>query len=317
VDSAATGVAEAFGLGRVLGGWEPVTGGASHLLWRLRTESGSYAVKRLNRSREAWWTADHLVATAVEQAAYAAGISMPRPVPPVRPTVGLLADIEVAGEQVSFLVHEWCEPLGAVPVPLEWVGRTLAALHGLGLDPGVALVREPHPVDEWISWLDGSDLAEAVRAYLPDIALAVDLVLAVGEVGRPVLTHRDLKPDNVLCTAAGPVLVDWDGAGRDTAEWEAARVALAFARTGAGWDEGRFRRLLAAYGQPMPTDGSAFAGYFREALGGAAWMLWRALGHRPVTPPERAAAAAHALSILAELRLSLRALDTWTAWLGG
>jgi hypothetical protein len=40
-------------------------------------------------------------------------------------------------------------------------------------------------------------------------------------------------------------------------------------------------------------------------------MVWRALGHRPVTTPEQAAAHTHALELLADLRTSLGRLDSW------
>jgi hypothetical protein len=134
-----------------------------------------------------------------------------------------------------------------------------------------------------------------------------------------VLTHRDVKPDNVLRTPAGAILLDWDGAGPDVAEWEATRAALAFSRVGAGWDRAGFTRVLRAYraagGRRIPPEPGSFTGLLQGQLGGAAWMLWRALGHRPVSPPERAAAHDHTLTILADLRLALRHLDTWTGWL--
>ena len=131
-------------------------------------------------------------------------------------------------------------------------------------------------VEEWRDWLGGAtseisaDFVAEVRAFLPDIARAKDLVeqpsWRPGDRLSPVFTFRDVKPDNVLLTSASPELVDWDGAGLDFAEWELPR-------------------------------------------------LWRALGHRPVTPAEQAAAHEHTLEFLAELRTSLDRLDQWACWL--
>jgi aminoglycoside phosphotransferase (APT) family kinase protein len=329
--TAADAVAAAFGLGTVRGPWEPVPGGRAHRLWKLRTSAGVWAVKRLNRSREPWWLADHVIAAEIEEVASRCGIAMPRPVPPLRPAAPLLADIPVDGTLASFLVHEWCPgtALPAVDVPpavLDWVGATLAALHALPVALRLADVppRETHPAAEWATWLDGDgEFIATVRAYLPDVARATEIVdRAAPLVGReliPVFTHRDVKPDNVLLAPASPVLVDWDGAGRDVAEWEATRAALAFSRSATGWSADAFARVLRAYeaagGRRIAPVTASFAGLLATQLGGAAWMLWRALGHRPVTPAERAADHGHTLEILADLRASLGQLDHWASWL--
>ncbi|AOS64152.1 phosphotransferase [Actinoalloteichus hymeniacidonis] len=234
----ADAVASAFGLGAVLGEWEPVLGGRSHRSWRLTTVRGEWIVKRLNRSREPWWLAWH----------------------------GWLAES---------------------PVEIE---------------PG---------------------FVHAVGDYLPDIArateIAADAAAQLGTTLDLVFTHRDVKPDNILCTPTSPLLVDFDGAGLDVAQWEITRAALAFARTPSGWDHDHARRILRAYraadGYPVSADPAAFAGLLRSRLGGASWMLFRALGHRPVTGPERAAAREHVLELLADLRGSLRRIEEWTTLL--
>ncbi|MGM1058826.1 phosphotransferase family protein [Saccharothrix sp. Mg75] len=304
-------VARAFDLGEVLD-HVPVTGGASHLVWRLRTSRGTWAAKRLNRSRESWWTDAYRVSAAVQRDALDRGLPMPRPVRPLVEAEPLLADVD--GH--SWLVHEWHDPVPPSPV-LPWVGATLAALHALpaGGTPGW----RPHPVDEWLTWLDESPgpLTDAVRGHLPDIAEAVALIGSHDPADlTPVRTHGDVKPDNVLHTAAGPLLVDWDGAGEDHAEWELTRSALAFAGL---TDRAAFTTVVEAYesagGRRPPATTASFAGHLGTCLGGAAWMLWRALGHRPVTPAERAAAGPHALRLLADLRTSLASLPEWTTWL--
>ncbi|ASO21190.1 Ser/Thr protein kinase RdoA (MazF antagonist) [Actinoalloteichus hoggarensis] len=379
-DRSAAAVAAAFGLGTVLDEWESVHGGRSHRSWRLRTSEGDWIVKRLNRSRESWWLADHTIAAEIELAAVRRGISMPRPVPPRDPVAPLLADLTIDGGPASFLVHEWCSgraPTAADITPdlADWVGWTLADLHSLSPDVPVDAVppQTVHSVGEWAAWLDGAapDVAPgflgSVRTRLPDVERAVEIVTAAltgpGRGLTPVRTHRDVKPDNVLLTRTAPILVDWDGAGPDVAEWEAVRAASAFGRaaaspaaaavspsssasptatapgpaTGGGRPPGLppanppaasraaagdrhvFGRVLRAYtarsGRRIAPTTDAFAGLLRTQLGGAAWMLFRALGHRPVTPLERAAAHDHALELLADLHVSLTEIPTWTRWL--
>lgn len=334
--AAATAVARAFALGPAVGGLRPVTGGRSHLMWKLRTERGVWAVKQMNRSREPWWIADYIVAADVEQVAFGQGIAMPRPMHPVHPVAPLLTDIAVGGVDLSFRVHEWCagrtlDDAAVSAETLEWVGTTLAALHALPVARSAADASryEPHGTDEWAAWLaddageDRADFIARVRGFLPDIAEAKGLVDQASWQPRgqlsPVFTHRDVKPDNVLLTSRSPVLVDWDGAGLDFAEWEVPRAALAFSRRGGGWHQPSFDRVVRTYqsltGRRIPPVTASFAGVLRLQLGAAALLLWRALGHRPVTPAERAAAHEHTLEFLNELRTSLQQLDRWAHWL--
>jgi Ser/Thr protein kinase RdoA (MazF antagonist) len=306
-------VAAAFGLGDVVEPRAPVTGGRSHLVWRLRTSRGTWAVKRLNRSREDWWMRDYLVAAQVQLDAYSRGFPMPRPVHPLEPAAPLLADVRVGDEVASYLVHEWHDGGPLTTDASAWVGTTLASLHRQAVD-GIA-DGPPHPVEEWREWLDEApnDFTAAVRAHLPDIAEAWSIATAPADL-TPVNTHRDVKPDNVLETSAGPLLLDWDGAGVEYAEWELTRAAVYFSRLGE--DRAAFDRVIKSYeaagGRRPPASPTSFAGLLRVYLGGAAWMVWRALGHRPVTPAERAAAHTHALELLADLRTSLTRLDDWT-----
>ncbi|GAB2997421.1 hypothetical protein GCM10027184_60760 [Saccharothrix stipae] len=305
-------VAAAFGLGDVVEPWTPVAGGRSHLVWRLRTMRGTWAVKRLNRSREDWWLRDYLVSAEVQLDAWARGFPMPRPVHPLEPAAPLLADVRVGDEVASYLVHEWHDGGPVTSDVSAWVGRVLASLHRLPAEtaPGYP----PHPVEEWREWLDEApnDFTDAVRGYLPDIAEA-GVIAARTDGLTPVATHRDVKPDNVLETPGGPLLLDWDGAGPDHAEWELTRAALHFSRLGE--DRAAFDAVIGSYeaagGRRPPASPTSFAGLLRVYLGGAAWMVWRALGHRPVTEPERAAAHTHALELLSDLRTSLNRLDGW------
>lgn len=303
-------------------------------MWRLETTAGVWAVKQLNRSRETWWMNDYLIAAEVEQAAWGSGIAMPRPLEPVNPAAALLADVAVDGAVVSFRVHQWCEGRVLDDVGfevLQWVGETLATLHALpvGLNFADAVVYEPHELHEWQQWLTDVPgdvpvgFVRAVRAYLLDIARAKEIIDQARSDSRgqmtSVFTHRDVKPDNVLLTPTSPILVDWDEAGPDFAEWEVTRAALAFSRRDGGWDQRRFDRVVRTYqaasGREICPLPDSFMGVLRHQLGAAAFLLFRALGHRPVSDAERSAAYGYALEFLAELRASLEQLPRWTGWL--
>lgn len=331
----AAAVAQRFELGEPLGPLRAVDGGRSHRMWRLATESGVWAVKELNRSREPWWIEDYLIAARIEQCAWDSALPMPRPRSPREPAAPLLADIDLDGTPTSFRVHEWLDgrhPTHADPVDPRWVGETLARLHRLpvALDPAGANRYEPYGAQDWRIWLEQSpdDVPSAfldeVGTRLPEVARAKEIIddAAAGDArasATPVFTHRDVKPDNVLLTARGPVLLDWDGAGLDLAESETLRAALAFSREPAGWDRARFSAVVRSYhaagGARIPAEQAVFEGVLRSQLGAAAFLLWRALGHRPAAPAERQAAYQHTLELLDALHDSLCALETWTSWL--
>src|SRR5205814_4360848 len=115
-------------------------GGAVAQRWRLRTDGGTWMVK-IYASPAAWEREQMRDAGALELAAHAAGVAMPRPVVPPGPAIGLWQAVRPGYARVA----EWVDgtPPSANTVPRAgWLGRTLATLDRLGLpaDParGVA-----------------------------------------------------------------------------------------------------------------------------------------------------------------------------------
>jgi serine/threonine protein kinase len=164
-----------------------------------------------------------------------------------------------------------------------------------------------YPFDSWHEWLKGHDTAFAqVRQHLPTVAAALKYLSRPSPALTPVATHRDIKPDNVLLTVTGPLLLDWDSAGPDTAEHELLRSALAM-----GFEQQRpFARTIAAYrragGRPIRADPALFHGVVDGQLRTAEWLLWRALGHRGDDTATRAQAGTECLARLRGAAKSLR-----------
>ncbi|GIE82203.1 hypothetical protein Aph02nite_81530 [Actinoplanes philippinensis] len=175
-----------------------------------------------------------------------------------------------------------------------------------------------YPLSSWHEWLDEQDIAftREVREHLPTVAAALDHLARPGPPLTTVASHRDVKPDNVLLTADGPMLLDWDSAGPEIAEHEILRSAPAM-----GFEARRaFERTITAYlragGRPLPADPAVFHGIVDAQLQTAEWLLWRALGHRGDGPGERARAAGECLARLRGAAKSLRRIPEWTRRLG-
>jgi thiamine kinase-like enzyme len=122
----------------------------------------------------------------------------------------------------------------------------------------------PVPPEKWLAWLGegertGMSWAQPLRANL-DLVLNQSRRVAETFRSTPpyVLTHLDVEPQNVLVTGTGPVLIDWDATGPDSAALQAAFVFVEFARrSGAEPDPGALRRshdaYVAAGGQPLTS----------------------------------------------------------------
>jgi hypothetical protein len=187
------------------------------------------------------------VAMAFERRALAAGVDMPRPIPPTDPVVGWLA----SKNGRLFRAYEWIDnrALRSEDDIADWLGRTMALVHRLQPmhQPGLpdwwhGAIRPQATWAEWFteaerrgkSW---SGLAhECLPSILDTAARIVELSAAAPDVVR---THGDFKTHNMIMTSTGPLLVDWDSAAL-----EAGRVAYMF---GAG-ERDRVSRILRSYG---------------------------------------------------------------------
>ncbi|WP_205856015.1 phosphotransferase, partial [Phytoactinopolyspora endophytica] len=125
-------VLAAFGLSGTAVEMSPVSGAWSNRVYRLNTDSASYAVKQMrNPWRDPRWRDWLDAAWEFEQRVLAAGVPMPEPIP--NPADGgCLAWVESAGggERVPVRMHRWVDGNVPGPGPVDrevaaWVGRTL------------------------------------------------------------------------------------------------------------------------------------------------------------------------------------------------
>jgi Ser/Thr protein kinase RdoA (MazF antagonist) len=245
-------LAELFGLGRVDVPPAYVTRGAMGEVWRLETAAGRWAVKW----QFPWVSTEPRPADlAVQRAAAAAGIPLPRPVT----TPDDAAVVPVDGRPAR--VYEWADlgPPLTVPVPpavAAEAGRLLGLLHGLRLPP-------VGPPDPWYTEIQPDSywpglIARATAAGAPwagRLAAAAGLIAGLGArlvapAGQPLLTcHRDFNPDNVLPAAAdGRLLVlDWENSGPLSPVRELGYAVCTWCAGGGRFDPAAADALLASY----------------------------------------------------------------------
>ncbi|MFP8887278.1 aminoglycoside phosphotransferase/kinase family protein [Streptomyces mangrovi] len=327
-------VAAAFGLGRPLGRWRPLSNGGHPSDSRVLSTTRGRWVVRTDRLLGDWHRGHAHRVHRLESAAWRAGIPMPRPLEPPAPAIGYWHNPE--GETLV-RVSRWLDgrdlrQLGtssraSLPEAARWAGAVLARIALLGTESDAGPEDEPalhSPADwhEWVAEAEAADhpVAAPARSLLPVIGEATALVREA-RLNRPptVLVHGDTSQANVLRTPAGYALIDWEGARADVPWWEAVNVAFRLATPfngpAAEGDPRVVRPLIAAYldrgGPAGPADVSAFAGMLHSQLAVVAWCLWLALGHRRVDPARRAFGLRIVASAAQDMPRVVRSLDGW------
>lgn len=233
-------IAESFSLGSARGsmrlaaeGW-----GGHNKVYRLETSAGSFAIKRYGRR-----PADvDGAAFGVELAALDGGY---RWLGLSRAPTGAVGRRSTAPCSEC---HSWVDGAAkeneqATVADAAAMGRIVGRLHALAIPaPAVRPVRPPGP-DRWREVIGAGKARDAIWATR--LAEGLDLVVDVSGQPRPVDlgagelvgSHRDLNAHNVLFSAGGLCLIDWDAAGPAWPRWERADFARRWAERGGGFYE--------------------------------------------------------------------------------
>lgn len=325
-------VAERLGLGTSRRPATVLKADEGNWAWTVSTDSGVWVVKVRDN-----WADDHSGvierAGQLEIAAWRAGIAVPEPFLSDAAAVGVWQPIDEHHHASAqrFLVGEHPEsPL--TPAIASWTGATIAALERLAIPAGPAVDYAfiAHPESDWDGWLaqavDLGVLDRIPAQALKTAARYINPITAAAVASPPekIMVHSDISLLNILVTADGPVLLDFDGAAPGVPWWEL--ISTAFGVDGEDVRTVEPARatvdnMLSGYvdagGTVGPTDETAFTGMLAGRLASTAWELWMARGHRGGGPELQA-------EFTRAVRISVGALSTmvdstreWTTWLRG
>jgi Ser/Thr protein kinase RdoA (MazF antagonist) len=313
----------AFAISGQVRGVAPVDGAWSNQVYRLTTTAGVFAVKLL---RNPWanprWQDWLAAAWEFELLAFRRGVAMPEPIPSAADD-GPVAWVD----DVPVRLHRWVDgtPLLSGPVApdvADWAGRTLATLHSLAVTaadrsafPGPALstatadawpelaVRAagapPHFRRHW---------ADRVMAVWPAVQTIAELARVPADAAAEVMTHGDIDQKNIVLSAGGPVLCDWDVAMPMQPRRELADVAMSMAGFTSPPVARQVVRAYAATGMPVADLGPAdLAQSLVASLDWVEFNISRAVGARPGTPAEVARSNELVPALLAALPAGVEA----------
>ena len=144
--------------------------------------------------------------------------------------------------------------------PIDWVevGAMVAHLHAC---PEAEIVHVsahyPTPPCTSFPWWDFEALLDEIGADLDAAARSgIDRVIADdtwrAQVRQVVLCHGDVHPGNVIATAAGPVLLDWDLLSLGPRAWDHGPLMTWTARWGG--EPGVYEAFAEGYGSTLTTD---------------------------------------------------------------
>jgi Ser/Thr protein kinase RdoA (MazF antagonist) len=292
---AAAAIAQAFGLSQPIRDLVPHRYRTSPT-WLLETRDARFLVKLVpvaGREEQVQQAA------LFERQVAESGVDTPRVVLPVGEAVGSAAAVDGVG---WVRVYQWVDgrDLHDDDDVTHWLARTLATIHAI--EPVTApepFIYGLHPSEQWNRWLEAGERAAkpwapVLRGALPAIReMSGWISAALNRADDYVLTHRDVEPWNVMMAADGPVLIDWDPAGPDSASLETCHAAYAFATRGSQPKPGRLADDLAATitayigaGGTIRPDGDLFARRIGMRINRLGWRLSISVGAEPLGPNE-------------------------------
>jgi thiamine kinase-like enzyme len=245
-------ICSAFHLGNPVNDIVPVRGGLIHRMWRLDTNSGSYAIKELDaaimkrpRIHESYIQSEEISA-ALKRQNIPAETALINNMISLFETGGAIVMVYpwINGRTLTFneITSDHAKQIGRLVAAIHAVNMTsldlpLPEIHSITTDGWQALIIEAR--SQQLSW---AEIAEKNITNL--ITWSEQYENAQQQLNKQlIISHRDMDPKNVIWRDANsPVLIDWEGAGLINPTAEIINVAMEWA----GMTEVTFRENIFA-----------------------------------------------------------------------
>lgn len=164
-------------------------------------------------------------------------------------------------EAEGMVATSW-ERVAQIGQPIDWeqVGEMIRLVHQL--DPADLPSDYPVPSPVSFPWWDFDTLLDSTASAI-DQAAREGIIAAVArhsswrDFEDTVVCHGDVHPGNVIMSAAGPVLIDWDLLCVAPPGWDHGPMMTWAERWGGS--AGNYERLARGYGKSLRGDESAEA----------------------------------------------------------
>ncbi len=229
-------ICEAFDLGMVLNDPIPVSGGLIHRMWKINTNSGSFAIKELDATimqrpgiHESYIKSEKIAASLKR-----------KQIPAITAIIIHNTPLfEIDG--IIVMVFPWVEgktlTLNQVTIEhAKLIGAVVAAIHAANIKPFDLPIPEAHFItaERWHALVDKAlnkklDWAIVAKNNLPNLMVWSETYQTAKQRlnKRLIISHTDMDPKNVLWPDdTSPVLIDWEGAGLANPTAEIMNVAI-------------------------------------------------------------------------------------------
>ncbi|HAT6978099.1 TPA: phosphotransferase [Legionella pneumophila] len=247
-----------FNLGDPIEEPQRVHGGLLHIMWRLNTDKGSFAIKQLSKDIN---LTDHRVIRNYELSENIASAFVALGIPAVNAIEKSDKHLFIINE-TGFLIYPWVNAKALdkdavnASQALE-IARILSKMHQI--DVQFKEIDEAefdiHKNDKIIALIDlaqkknlaiASSLMESSVTILEINTNYHDAILMLND--HTVISHGDLDQKNVLWDCSkNPVLIDWESARKLNPTYEIVNAALDWSGITTQLDKNLFGKMIIAY----------------------------------------------------------------------